>query len=121
MGYLDSIPVEATEDLSSSVEGVGGQYKAINIDGTFAQAGDLPIGIQQGKAQNGDDATAGYNGRSRFVAGAATIAAGARLTVANSGYMVTAGSGDDFVGRNLAAVASGGISEGIFNFAAGQA
>jgi len=111
MSYLNSVPIVATEDLS------GGQYKAIDIDGTFAQAAGTPIGIQQGAAQSGEDATAGYNGRSRYVAGGGTIAAGARLTVANSGFMITATSGTTVFGRALAAVSSGGIGEGIFDFA----
>ncbi len=117
MGYLDSLPIVATENLSFPADGLGGQYKAIDVDGTFAQANSVPIGIQQGKAQNGDDATAGFSGRSRFVAGGGTIGAGVRLTIANSGYMIAATSGDAMYGRNINSVASGGISEGIFNFA----
>ncbi len=111
MSYLSSLPIEATEDLSA------GQFHAIDVDGTYAQAAGNPIGIQQGKAQSGEDAAAGFSGRSRFRAGAATIVAGAALTVANSGWMITAASGDAVFGRNINSVASGGISEGIFNFA----
>lgn len=110
-GYLDSLPINATEDLSI------GQYKAIDVDGTFAQANSFPIGIQQGKARSGEDATAGFNGRSRYVVGSGSLVAGARLTVVNSGYMVTATSGDVVYGRAIGAVTSGGVGEGIFDFA----
>lgn len=110
MAYLESIPVVATEDLSDT------QYKAIDIDGTIAQAGTTPIGIQQNKGVSGRDITAGYAGRSRYYAGAA-VAAGARLTVTTSGWFTTVASGGQIVGRALAAVSSGGIGEGIFNFA----
>ena len=110
MSYLDSIPVKATEDLSNT------QYKAIDIDGTIAAAGSTAIGIQQNKGASGRDITAGYAGRSRFVAGD-TVAVGARLTVTTSGYCITVTSGDAIVGRALSAVASGETSEGIFNFA----
>lgn len=111
MSYLESIPLEAGADLSAS------QYKAVVVAGTIAANGDTAIGIQQNKpSASGRGLTAGYLGRSRYVASAA-ISAGARLTVTTSGYMVTVTSGDAIVGRALAAVSSGGIGEGIFNFA----
>lgn len=112
MSYLESVPVEAGADLSSA------QYKAIKIDGTIA-ADASAIGILQNKpSASGRDATAGYLGRSRYVAGAA-VSAGAQLTVTTSGYMITVTSGTAVVGKALGAVSSGGIGEGIFNFATG--
>jgi len=112
--YLTSVPVNATEDLS------GAQYKAVDVDGTVAAAVTTALGILQNKPESGQDMTVGMAGRSRYVASAAVVA-GARLTVTTSGYLVTAGSGDDFIGRALAAVSSGGIGEAFVNFAAGQA
>lgn len=110
MSYLESIPVKATEDLSTT------QYQAINIDGTIANNNGEAIGIQQNKGVSGRDLTAGFLGRSRYKAGD-TVTAGARLTVATSGYMTVVASNELGCGTALSAVASGGISEGIFNFA----
>ncbi|MCK5609665.1 hypothetical protein KAR91_47770 [Candidatus Pacearchaeota archaeon] len=111
MSYLESIPLAAGADLSAS------QYKAVVVAGTIAADGDTAIGIQQNKpAASGRDLTVGYAGRSRYYAGAAVVA-GARLTVTTSGWFTTVVSGGAIVGRALAAVSSGGIGEGIFNFA----
>lgn len=114
--YLEVVPVDATEDLSTA----GHQYKAVDIDGTIAAAVTTALGLLQNKPKSGEDASAGIAGRSRYVAGAA-ITQGARMTVTTSGFMITAASGDDFVGRALATVSSGERGEGYFNFAAGQA
>jgi len=109
MSYLESVPVKATEDLSNT------QYRAISISGTIADSNSEAIGIQQNKGESGRDLTAGYQGRSRFVAGAA-VAAGNRVTVATSGYMTAVASNELGCGTALGAVSSGGIGEGIFNF-----
>ena len=111
MSYLESIPVEAGQDLTAA------QYKAITVGGTIA-SGATAIGILQNKPDNGQDATAGYAGRSRYVAGAG-VTAGANLSVTTSGYLITTTSGSPVVGRALAAVSSGGIGEAIINFASG--
>lgn len=110
MSYKYSIPVVATEDLSSA------QYHACDIDGTLAQVGDTAIGLLQNKPESGEDGELTFGGRSRFRAGGA-VTIGARLTCAASGWVTAAGSGDAIVGRALAAVTSGSIAEGIFNFA----
>jgi len=113
MSYLESIPLAAGADLSAS------QYKAVVVGGTIA-ANALAMGIQQNKPDaSGKDLTVGYFGRSRYVAKAA-INAGALLTVTESGYMSTVTSGQSCIGRAIAAVSSGGIGEGIFNFANGM-
>ncbi len=109
---VDSIPVEATEDLSAA------QYHAIQIGGTLATTGVNAVGILQNNPASGKDATAGYARRSRYRAGAA-VAAGAQLTVANSGWHITVTSGLNVIGMAMGAVSSGGIGEGIFNFANG--
>ena len=111
MSYLDSIPVNAGEDIS------GAQYKAVEIDGTVAATPAVAVGLLQNKPKSGEDATLGYQGRSRYWAGAA-VAAGAQLMVTTSGYLITVTSGSATCGRALGAVSSGGIGEAIVNFAA---
>jgi len=111
MAYLESIPVVAGADLSDDE-----QYKAIAIGGTIAATGAAAIGLLQNKPESGEDAQLGFLGRSRYRAGGA-VAAGARLTVTTSGWVTTVGSATFVVGRALGAVSSGGIGEGIFNFA----
>lgn len=114
---LESIPVEATEDLSPNAR----QYKAVDMDGTISATftGLTPsIGILQNKPESGEDMTVGWLGRSRYVAGAA-VTAGNLLTVTTSGFMVTVTSGDGVCGRAMNAVSSGETGEGLFNFANG--
>lgn len=110
--YLSSIPVNAGEDLS------GAQYKAVEIDGTVAASSAVAVGILQNKPRAGEDGTAGFMGRSRYVAGAA-VAAGAGLMATTSGYLITVTSGNIGVGKALGAVSSGGIGEAIVNFVPG--
>lgn len=114
MGYLSSVPVDAVSDLS------GSQYHAIQIGGTIATTGLNAIGILQNKPEAGQDATAGFMGRSSYRAGAA-VAAGASLTVVAGGWFITAVSGSNVVGKALTAANSGAVREGIFNFAAAGA
>lgn len=120
--YLQVIGVDAGADLNTGSinDGTGTQYKAVTAAGVIAANATTALGILQNKPKSGEDASLGFAGRSRYVAGAA-VAVGARLTVTTSGYMTTAGSGDDFIGRALGAVSSGGIGEGAFNFLSGQA
>lgn len=112
MAYLESIPVVAGADLSAA------QYKAIAIGGTIAATGVAAIGILQNKPESGEDAQLGWHGRSRYRAGGA-VSAGAQLTVTTSGWFIAATSGTNVVGKALGAVSSGGIGEGLVNFAAG--
>lgn len=111
MSYQYSIPVSAGADLSS-----GKQYKAIAVGGTIAAANTATLGLLQNKPKSGEDATIAYAGRIKFVAGAA-VAAGAGVMVTTSGYLITVVSGSLPCGKALEAVSSGGIGEGIFNFA----
>lgn len=110
MSYLNSIPVNAGEDLS------GAQYKAIEIDGTVAATNAVARGLLQNKPRSGEDATLGVSGRSRYVAGAA-VANGANLMATTSGYLITVTSGNIACGFALGAVSSGGIGEAFVNFA----
>lgn len=104
------IPVVAGEDLT------GAQYTAIEIDGTVAPSSVVARGILQTKPKSGEAGTLTVLGRSKFKAGG-TIALANRLTSTTSGFLVAVSSGDAGVGFALGAVASGGIAEGVFNFA----
>lgn len=111
MSYLESVPVSAGADLSTA------QYKAVTISGTIAATNGAALGILQNKpAAAGRDATVGYMGRSRYVAGAG-VTEGDRVTVATSGFIIAVSSNELGVGTALGTVSSGGIGEGIFNFA----
>ena len=109
--YDDRIAVPAGQDLTAC------QYKAVAIGGTIAAANTAAVGILQNKPKINEDAAVAFAGRSYYVAGAA-VTAGAQLSVTTSGYMITTvASGSSPCGKALAAVASGGRGEGIFNFA----
>lgn len=111
MSYNRSFPVAAAGDLSAK------QYMAMAIGGDVAGTALTALGLLADKPRNaGEHASVIYDGRAKFRSGAA-VAAGARLTVAASGYLTGVTSGPS-VGFALEAVASGGIAEGIFNFAA---
>jgi len=63
----------------------------------------------------GQDATLAFQGRSKYVAGAA-ITAGMRLAVQSGGWMIQANTVSFGIGTALGAVNSGAWGEGIFNF-----
>ena len=104
------ISVKAGEDLSAA------QFTAIEIDGTVAATAAVTRGILQNKPKSGENAALTVIGRSKFKAGG-TIAAGNNLTIADSGFLVATSSGDNSLGFSIFAVASGGITEGVFNIA----
>ncbi len=108
MAYNELIQVDAAADLSAA------QYHAILVGGTIA-ANNSALGILQNKPESGEDAALGFFGRLRYRAGGA-VAAGAGVTVTTSGWFVSVGSNQIAVGTALAAVSSGGIGEGLFNF-----
>lgn len=114
-GKYESIQLTAGADLNTG-GGTGAQYKAIAIGGTIAATGATAVGLLQNKPKNGEDATVGYAGYMKGVAGAA-IAAGARMVVTTSGYLITATGANIPCGRALTAAASGATVEGLFNFA----
>lgn len=103
--------LEAKEDLNSH------QYKAVTCDdGKIANNGAEASGILINKPKTGEGASVGNIGEMPFVAGGA-VAADAKITVATSGYLTAAGSGDHIVGKNgQVAVTSGSIGRGFFNF-----
>lgn len=114
-GRAKFIQVTAGADLNTG-DGTGAQYKAVVIGGTIA-ANNSAIGLLYGKPKSGEDAQVLYEGHGKGVAGAA-IAAGARMKVTTSGYLITVASGDGACGKALTAAASGAAVEGIFNFPA---
>ena len=114
MSYNDSITVAAGADLRTL------QYRTLAIGGTLC-AVNTGRGILQDKPNNGENCNIVYQGRSKYQAGGGTIAVGAMLSCAASGYMITATSGMKVVGFNEnSAVVSGGIGHGVFNFIAGN-
>jgi len=113
-GSFRSIQLTAGADLNTG-GGTGAQYKAITVGGTIASTSALSYGLLQNKPKSGEDATVGYSGHMKGVAGA-PIAAAARLMVTTSGYLITCTSGNIPVGKSLASAASGATVEGLFDF-----
>ena len=115
MTYSGQIPVthsfQAAEDLSSH------EYFAIALDDRkVANNGKEASGILLTTPKINEHGSIALVGVSKFQAGGA-IGAGGAMTVATSGYMTAAGSGDFIVGRNLdAAVTSGSVGVGMFDF-----
>jgi len=107
------ISVKAGEDLS------GAQFTAIEIDGTVANTTAVARGILQNKPKSGENAALTVVGRSKYRAGG-TVTAGAALTVAGSGFLSASTSGDNTLGFSIFAVASGGVTEGVFNTASNR-
>lgn len=126
---FDSFTIQALEDLNTH------QYQAVTLaDGKVANNGGEANGILQNKPKTNEHATLGYQGIMKFRAGGA-VSANAEMTVVLSGYFLTAvnatftidsataaanvtaaDSGAMVVGRALAAVTSGSIGTGAFNF-----
>jgi len=104
--------IEAGEDLTAN------QYSAIALsDGKVANEGLEASGILLNKPKNGEFLTLGYFGEIKFRAGVG-LSVGDRLRVTTSGYMISAASGYYFAGRAKAAVTSGSLGTGFFNFVA---
>ncbi len=114
-GRFNAIQVVAGADLSTG-DGTGAQYKAVTVAGVIAASGTTAIGLLQNKPKSGEDASIGYEGHMKGVAGAA-ITAGARLIVTTSGYLITAVGAIVPCGRALATASSGAMVEGLFDFA----
>lgn len=108
----------AGEDMDDLTAGTGHIFKAVALDDQKIAANGLEAGgvlTQVGK--NNEHVTLAVRGIMKFTAGGA-VTAGARVTVTTSGYFTAAGSGDYVVGRALeAAVASGAVGHGLFDFA----
>ncbi len=117
-GHYSAWTIAAGEDLDDFTPGTGDLFKAVALDDGQIANNDREAGsilLYGGKSN--EHVTLGYAGVLKFTAGG-TVAAGKRLTVAGSGYMVEAGSGTYIVGRCLeTAVSSGSVGTGAFNFA----
>ena len=110
--------ISAGEALTNLNAGTGSLFKAIDLtDAQIAATSKDAGGILQQGAQSGNHATIGVSGLMKYTA-AATVAAKAKLIVTTSGYLTTAGSGDQWViGSNLeTAVSSGAVGIGHFDF-----
>ncbi len=103
--------IQAGEDHSAK------QYHAIALDdGERADKGCEAAGIILNKPKNNEFTELGIMGEFKCRAGAA-ISANARIKVTTDGYFITAASGYYTVGRAKAAITSGSIGTGFFNFA----
>lgn len=109
-GIYNTVNFQALEDLNSH------QYQAFAFaDGKVANNGGEASGIIMNKPKNKDHASVAIVGESKYRAGDA-VSAGGPITVTTSGYFTAAGSGDYVVGRAKAAVTSGSLGVGVFNF-----
>jgi len=107
--------IEATEDLNTSAF----QYHAIALDdGKLANNGEEASGILLNKPKSGEFMALGYVGEMKFAAGLA-ISKGDKLVVTTSGWFTTADSNDPILGEAKAAVTSGSVGTGLFNFPTG--
>jgi len=101
---------QALEDLNTH------QYQAITLaDGKVANNGAEASGILVNKPKSNEHATCGIFGEMKYRAGGAVSADG-KITVSTSGYFTAAGSGDFIVGKAKAAVTSGSVGVGYFDF-----
>jgi len=117
-GHYAAWTITAGEDLDNFTPGTGALFKAVALDdGKLANNGREAGGILVYGGKAAEHITLGYAGVLKFTAGAA-VGAGKRLSVTTSGYLVEAASGSYVVGRCLdAAVSSGSVGTGAFNFA----
>lgn len=103
---------QAGEDLNSAQI-----YHAIALnDGKVANNAEEASGILISKPKSGEFGTYAYCGELKFAAGEA-ISKGDKISVTTSGWFTTAGSNDAVVGEAVAAVTSGSLGTGIFEFA----
>jgi len=109
-GKFDTVTIAAGEDLSPN------QYHAIAIDGTIADTSITAFGLLQNKpSASTRSATIGYAGHLKGRAGAAVLV-GAALMVTTSGWIITATSAGNVIGKGLLAANSGDTFPGLFNF-----
>ena len=102
--------ISAGEDLREC------RYHAIALDdGKIAVNGKEACGLLVGTPNTGEAAAVTILGEEKFKAGAG-VSKGAKLAVANSGWLITATSGSWVCGRAKDAVSSGSFGTGYFNF-----
>lgn len=110
----------AANDLTSTIQGTGSIYKAIDAEtGDFAADGRTASGILYTSAKSGThDGTYADAGKMKYTAAAAISSQNILLAVTTSGYVAAADSGDWVVGKSIGNdVASGAVGIGHFNFA----
>ena len=108
-------------DLSDDTAGTGAVGKVVNYDtGDIAADGLAGTGILVAAANSGATGTYADTNKIQYVAAHAISSASLPLTPTTSGYMTIASDGDWAIGRSLAAVTSGSVSDGHFNFATPQ-
>lgn len=107
-GQIVNDTIVAGEDLNVAAA----QFKAMTVAGVYADNANEAYGLMSGdsKPKSGEHMVVNVSGLMKGVAGAA-IAAGARFTVATSGYLTTVVSGSgQHVGMNKnVAVSSGSV------------
>lgn len=109
--YIIKTTLVAGADYNSA-----GQYHAFALaDGQLAANIEEATGILLNKPKDTEFAEIGYFGEMKFAAGKA-ISKGAKLVVTGSGWFITANSFENNVGEAKAAVSSGAIGTGFFNF-----
>jgi hypothetical protein len=105
------LPVAAGADHRAN------QYRVLQIAGTLATTAINGRGILQNKPNSTEDASLMVTGRSKAIVGSGGVAAGAYVTVASGGFIVTCLSGGAACGFVEAAANSGSAVWGQFNFA----
>jgi len=103
------IPVTAGTDLRAF------QHRVVTIAGVLPARTYESRGLLETRTDSGEDGTIAVHGRSRFVAGGA-VSRGDRLQVTSGGFMTLAASGDLSVGFAEAAITSGSVGRGVFDF-----
>ncbi len=109
-GKYETITIQAGADLSAA------QHFAVVVAGTIAADSLTAVGLIQNKPDaSGKQTTVGYSGLMKGNAGAA-ITKGNKVMVTTSGWLITATSAGNVVGRALLAANSGDLFPGLFNF-----
>ena len=109
-GRFETITLDAGEDLSSHL------HKAVAVGGTIAGTSEAAMGLLKSKpGASGRPATVGYFGHMKAYAGAA-ISAGAVVMVTTSGWLITATSNGNCVGKAITAANSGDLFDAILDF-----
>lgn len=115
--YQKTWTFTAQNDLSDETAGTGAINKPVSGQtGDIAADGLTAKGILVAGVNSGDTGTYAYEGVINYTAGIAISSEGLPLTPVASGYMTVASDGDFAVGKSGAAVTSGSVSAGIFNF-----
>ena len=118
-GYQTTWTFTTQNDLSDATAGTGALNKAIGEEiGDIIDNGQAASGLLVIVADSGDTGTYADIGKMNYVAGIGITSSGILLSPTTSGYMIPADSGQWIVGKHTgAAVASGIVATGLFNFA----